>query len=98
MKTNTTVAPSDADVRERAYYLWLENGCPSHRDQEMWFAAKVLLHDQVNLHRQRLRETLEGRQEDEQVRLHETPAARDARPGVAQSGAPQRQRSRAAKN
>jgi hypothetical protein len=90
--------PTEADIRERAYYLWLEQGCPPNRDQEMWYAAKTLLHDQANLRREKLRQAIDARQEDQQVRLHESPPARDARPGVARSGAPQRQRSRVAKN
>jgi hypothetical protein len=91
-------APTDADIRERAYYLWLDQGCPPNRDQEMWFAAKTLLHDQANHQREQLQHQLEELQAQRQFRLHADRTARDARPEVARSGAAQRQRSRAVQN
>jgi hypothetical protein len=94
----TTSGPSDADVRERAYYLWLERGCPPNRDQEMWFAAQVLLHDETNLRLRNLPPTAQVRQENQKMRLDNRSQARDARPAVAQTGAPQRRRSRQAQN
>lgn len=30
-------------IRERAYYLWLERGCPHGEDWEHWFAAQQQL-------------------------------------------------------
>lgn len=35
--------PTEAEIQHTAYLLWLENGQPSGRDLEHWFAAKELL-------------------------------------------------------
>lgn len=46
MKSVVTVIhpePSEAEIQQAAYYLWLERGRPSGRDVETWFAAKALL-------------------------------------------------------
>lgn len=31
--------PSEALIRETAYYIWLRNGCPENRAQEHWDEA-----------------------------------------------------------
>lgn len=99
MKTNNpTAAPSEADIRERAYYLWLDQGCPPNRDQEMWFAAKVLLHDRANEPRATLARTLAAHASDPQHHFHNPALAPDDRRAVARSGALQRRRGRMAKN
>lgn len=35
--------PTEAEIQQEAYHLWLESGCPTGRDVEHWFAAKELL-------------------------------------------------------
>jgi hypothetical protein len=103
MKTDSVVFPAvsaftDAEIRERAYYLWLEHGCPANRDQEMWFAAQTLLHDRNRISPAEARHDQARREFAPELHLHETRLLQDARPDVARSGAPQRQRSREAKN
>lgn len=90
--------PSEADIRERAYYLWLERGCPPDRDQEMWFAAKLLLHDRTHRPPPSSRETLALHQSDPQHQYHDPGIAQDARPTVARSGRMQRIRAHEKKN
>ena len=40
-------------VRERAYYLWIDAGCPEGRADEFWFAAedqlRQMLRDATNV-------------------------------------------------
>lgn len=31
---------TEQDIRERAYFKWLEAGCPDRRDQELWLSAE----------------------------------------------------------
>jgi hypothetical protein len=38
-----TNQPSDALVRETAYYIWLRNGCPENRATEHWYEAYLSL-------------------------------------------------------
>ncbi|MEI6179368.1 MAG: DUF2934 domain-containing protein [Chloroflexales bacterium] len=35
--------PSEALIRETAYYLWLRNGCPERRELEHWYEAYLSL-------------------------------------------------------
>jgi hypothetical protein len=91
-------APTDAEIRERAYYLWLEQGCPPNRDQEMWFAAKVLLHDRANPAPAKHPPRPASPHHAPEAGLPASRAAHDARPDVARTGAPQRTRSRATQN
>jgi hypothetical protein len=37
------VEPTEAEIRERAYQLWLAEGRPEGRDQEHWQAARLAL-------------------------------------------------------
>jgi len=103
MKTTTIPSPAipastEAEIRERAYYLWLERGCPSNRDQEMWYAAQILLHDRACRRPEQIAHAPGSRDDATGLHLHATLLLQDARPGVARSGAPQRQRSRSAQN
>lgn len=31
---------TEQDIRERAYFKWLEAGCPDGRDQDLWLSAE----------------------------------------------------------
>ncbi len=86
--------PTDDEIRERAYYLWLDHGCPPDRDQEIWFAAQVLLHDRANRPHPSVQQARDARQSDPQHHFHSPAILRDVRPEVARSGAPQRARGR----
>jgi hypothetical protein len=37
--------PTDAEIAERAYHLWLEHGCQEGTDQQNWLEAERELHD-----------------------------------------------------
>ncbi len=39
----TTAEPSEADIQNAAYHIWVKNGCPSGQDVDNWFEAKELL-------------------------------------------------------
>lgn len=39
----TSLAPTEAQVRDRAYALWLAAGRPEGRAEEHWFAARAEL-------------------------------------------------------
>lgn len=43
---------SDLDnrIRERAYFIWLEQGCPDGRDKEHWDMASELVAQEENQH------------------------------------------------
>lgn len=90
--STVTTEPTAAEIRERAYYLWLEHGCPPDRDQEMWFNAKILLHDRASQHELNDRRMLDARQPNPQHRFHNPAASQDLRSAIAKSGAPQRRR------
>ncbi len=45
VKTATTVSPSESEIAEVAYQLWLADGCPVGSDQEDWFRAEAALKD-----------------------------------------------------
>jgi hypothetical protein len=35
--------PAEADIQQRAYFLWREAGCPAGRDLDLWLTAKEML-------------------------------------------------------
>lgn len=37
--------PTQAEIAERAYLLWIENGCSEGSDQQNWLDAERELHD-----------------------------------------------------
>jgi len=39
-KVKVTVVPSEAEIRERAYYIYLENGSASGSEVENWLQAE----------------------------------------------------------
>ncbi len=43
VKTAATVSPTEIEIAEVAYQLWLANGCPVGSDQEHWFRAEAML-------------------------------------------------------
>jgi hypothetical protein len=38
-------APTQAEIAERAYHLWLERGCREGSDEQNWLEAERQLHD-----------------------------------------------------
>jgi hypothetical protein len=65
-------ADRDARIRERAYYLWLEEGQPHGRDREHWRRAES--------------EVIAAERSIEEERPPAKPIARRARPPAAGSG------------
>jgi hypothetical protein len=45
------VTARDARIRERAYYLWQENGCPEGRSDEFWAVARAQIDAQGSVDR-----------------------------------------------
>lgn len=50
-KDNNTTTPAqkhnaDEEIRQIAYYLWLDEGCPGGRHREHWLKAEELWHAQ----------------------------------------------------
>lgn len=41
--------PQEADIRDRAYALWVEAGSPDGRDQEFWHRAERELAEEAGL-------------------------------------------------
>ncbi len=39
------MADENDRVRERAYFLWLEEGCPDGQAERHWLAAETLIED-----------------------------------------------------
>lgn len=39
-KKKTSSAPSSEQIQERAYYIWLDSGCPSNSDFDNWITAE----------------------------------------------------------
>jgi hypothetical protein len=37
--------PTEAEIADRAYHLWVERGCPEGSDQQNWLEAERELHD-----------------------------------------------------
>lgn len=112
MKTNPSVPtvqpePPEAWIRERAYYLWLNRGCPQGDDQQDWADAKAQLAAEAGpatttlypktddtLQHFSIRQTLDQHQSDPAHRFHAPSVAADARLNVAANEAPQRIRGR----
>jgi hypothetical protein len=84
--------PDEASVRERAYYLWLERGCPAGQDEAIWHAAKALLHDRSPSRVPSVKVALAAHERDPRHRFHARVKSPDQRQAVAASGAMQRVR------
>ena len=41
--------PSETDIRDRAYALWVEAGSPNGRDEEFWNRAQSELSEEAGL-------------------------------------------------
>jgi hypothetical protein len=99
---NSTLLPdssfSDAQIRERAYYLWLDRGCPTGHDEDIWYAARALLHDHAAPTPAQQEQSVAARESDPLHHFHDRTKSRDLRSAVASSGAAQRRRARAQKN
>jgi hypothetical protein len=37
--------PTDAEIADRAYHLWLDHGCPEGSDEQNWLEAERELRD-----------------------------------------------------
>lgn len=93
-------------VRERAYYLWLEKGCPVGDDQAHWHEAERQLRQSTAASAEAvsraaaeptpfsLRKTVASHLADPTHRFHSPHTAHDARLNVAAGEAPQRVRGR----
>jgi len=89
---------SDAEIRERAYYLWLDRGCPTGHDEDIWYAARALLHDRAAPTPAQQEQSVVARESDPLHHFHDRTKSPDLRPAVASSGAVQRRRARTQKN
>jgi len=112
MKTKPTVPtvqqePPEAWIRERAYYLWLNRGCPQGDDQQDWLAAKAQLTAEAGpatttlypkaddtLQHFSIRQTLDQHESDPAHRFHAPSVVHDSRLNVAANEMPQRIRGR----
>ena len=45
--TAATDRPTESEIAEVAYQLWLDNGCPAGSDQEHWFRAEAMLKNAI---------------------------------------------------
>jgi len=112
MKTNPnspTVRPEppEAWIRERAYYLWLNRGCPEGEPMQDWTDAKAQLEAEAapvtatvypktddTLQHFSIRHTVDEHQSDPTHRFHAPSVPHDSRLNVAANEAPQRIRGR----
>jgi hypothetical protein len=107
MKPTRQTEPPDNLIRQRAYSLWLECGCPHGGDWEHWFAAKqqILAETQAATAKAQLtpegasapfsiRHTLDAHQSDPTHRFHALAKAHDDRLDVVAGEARQRVRGR----
>ena len=99
--------PAEHEIRERAYFLWLERGALAGTDWEHWFAAKQelmrssaatsameSLGGNANPSRLSIQQTLAERLPDPGHRFHSTGPAHDNRTDVVAGEARQRVRGR----
>lgn len=99
--------PLEDWIRERAYYLWLNRGCPHGEDWRDWFLAKAQLETESgppsttvypsnpdNTRHFSIRHTIDEHQSDPAHRFHAPTVTHDARLNVAANEAPQRIRGR----
>lgn len=112
MKTNPAPAPDTTEltansIRLRAYYRWLDRGCPEGNDWHDWFAAEAELRQApeeveneetapagaASAHFS-IKETLAAHLSDPLHRFHSPGTAHDNRTNVLESGARQRVRAR----
>ena len=89
---------SDAEIRERAYYLWLDRGCPTGHDEDIWYAARALLHDHAATAPTQQEQSVAARESDPLHHFHNRTMSPDLRRAVASSGSVQRRRARVKKN
>ncbi|MEO6992755.1 MAG: DUF2934 domain-containing protein [Lacunisphaera sp.] len=89
---------SDDEIRERAYYLWLDRGCPTGHDEAIWHAAHALLHGHAAPQAIHHEQDVADRKSDPLHHFHDRTKSPDLRRDVASSGAVQRRRARAQKN
>ena len=64
-----THAHDDAAVREKAYYLWEEDGKPHGRDQEYWQRAMVALSSKAKMDTLPKSAPKKSRAEDKPVKI-----------------------------
>jgi hypothetical protein len=99
--------PPEERIRERAYFLWIERGCPQGEDLEHWFMAKQQLQTAGDLAaadnpprkhataaRLSIGNTLAAHLSDPTHRFHAPGTARDHRLDVVEGEARQRVRGR----
>lgn len=99
--------PPEGQVRQRAYFLWLEQGCPEGEDLAFWYAAQQeLLEEQEAEARHKpasgknppdhfsIRHTLTDRRSDPSHRFHAPGTPHDDRLDVIAGEARQRVRGR----
>lgn len=110
MKTNPVPAPDVTEltansIRLRAYYRWLDRGCPEGSDWHDWFAAEADLRQapqEVGSEEAApaepahfsIKETLAAHVSDPLHRFHSPGTVHDHRTDVIESGARQRVRAR----
>lgn len=104
---NRALASLEDRIRERAYYLWIERGCPHGEDWEHWFTAKKQLSalggpagsehsawEDYSTPSYSIRKTAETHGADPKHRFHAPGTVRDRRLDVIASEARQRVRAR----
>lgn len=100
-------SPPEDQVRQRAYFLWLEQGCPEGEDLAFWYAARQeLLEEQQTAALEKpasgkntpdhfsIRHTLADHHSDPSHRFHAPGAPHDDRLDVIAGEARQRVRGR----
>ena len=102
-------APEEDHIRVRAYYLWLDRGCPHGADGQDWFAAQQQQLTATTLAASEapasapatdapqhfsIRQTLAEHTSDPTHRFHQPSASHDRRVDVLAGEAPQRVRGR----
>jgi len=107
--STVTQEPLEAWIRQRAYFLWLNRGCPPGDGLQDWFAARtqaaaegapgpasatVYPTSDDTVQPFSIRQTLDQHQSDPAHRFHAPSVAHDARLNVAANEAPQRIRGR----
>jgi hypothetical protein len=105
--TDPTTRPESPDtwIRERAYYLWLERGCPEGEALQDWLAATAEFaarpaaaatypEDKYTPETFSIRHTIDQHESDPTHRFHSPAVAHDSRLNVAANEAPQRIRGR----
>jgi hypothetical protein len=85
-KTPFPVEPTEDEIREHAYQLWLQNGQPEGRDLEHWFSAREALAQNARVRRapasQRPVVTVKGATDGPRIVVDATGAAEAPMPPV----------------